>query len=287
MRHPVPVLVLSCLAAALASVPTSARAAESYDNCKGFIDTLPATINTQGTWCLRKDLNTNLESGEAIDVVVNNVTLDCNDFKIGNLLAGAGNSATGVRALDRSNFTVRNCNVRGFGYGVALLSSGTGNVIEDNRVDSSRRFGIFDSSSSSTIRRNFINDTVSLGQAVGIVTSGNHDILDNTIDTVSGAGGNTYGILVSATDDSTVRGNRVRTVVASELDALAYGIRVNDAFSYAMVADNFLSSGGASVLPDTIGIGCNASNTFVRDNVMGGFGSSLQTCFDDGGNVAR
>lgn len=36
-------------AGAVAVVPGSARAAQSYDACTGFIDSLPATVTRQGT----------------------------------------------------------------------------------------------------------------------------------------------------------------------------------------------------------------------------------------------
>src|SRR5690348_2627551 len=54
------ILVLASLGPAL---PLPARAAQSYDNCTGFIDSVPATVSTQGTWCLRHDANTAITSG--------------------------------------------------------------------------------------------------------------------------------------------------------------------------------------------------------------------------------
>ena len=79
-------LATAFVAAGLAS-PAS-TAAESYDSCTGFIESLPATISTQGVWCLRRNLATAMTSGNAITITVNNVTIDCNDFKIGGLAAG-------------------------------------------------------------------------------------------------------------------------------------------------------------------------------------------------------
>ena len=73
--------------------PRAAHAAQSYDNCTGFITSVPAVISTQGTWCLKQDLATAIASGNAISVNANNVTLDCNDFKLGGLAAGAGTVA--------------------------------------------------------------------------------------------------------------------------------------------------------------------------------------------------
>jgi hypothetical protein len=45
-------------------------------------------IGKQGVWCLRKDQSTANTSGSAITINTNNVTVDCNDFKIGELAAG-------------------------------------------------------------------------------------------------------------------------------------------------------------------------------------------------------
>ena len=56
-------------------VSHSAHAAQSLDTCAGFLDTLPTTISTQGVWCLRHDLSTNIASGNAITVATNNVTI--------------------------------------------------------------------------------------------------------------------------------------------------------------------------------------------------------------------
>ena len=96
-----PRFALACLlAVAAAAGPTmpAARAAESYDSCRGTITSLPTTITTQGTWCLKGDLATALDSGVIITVATSNVTIDCNGFKIGNLAAGEDTQTTGIHA---------------------------------------------------------------------------------------------------------------------------------------------------------------------------------------------
>ena len=123
MRH----LLLPALLLVLAA-PSPASAGESYDNCSGFIDSIPATITTQGVWCLRGDLSTAVGSGNAISVATNNVTIDCNQFKLGGLAAGPTSQAYGIFS-ERANTTVRNCNVRGFYAGIYVGSSG-GNLLE-------------------------------------------------------------------------------------------------------------------------------------------------------------
>src|SRR5688572_33166642 len=113
MRYGTMILTLLAMSL-LASIPGKAAAAESYDSCKGVITALPATITTPGTWCLKQDLATLLASGNAITVKANDVTLDCNDFKLDGSGAGVSTKTIGIRAVDVSNVTVRHCNVRGF-----------------------------------------------------------------------------------------------------------------------------------------------------------------------------
>lgn len=85
-----------CLLFVLLQLPASVWAAESYDNCTGYVDAVPAVITTQGTWCLRQDLATSLTSVTAITISVNNVTLDCNEFA--NTTASANYFAIGILA---------------------------------------------------------------------------------------------------------------------------------------------------------------------------------------------
>src|SRR5688572_8652857 len=75
-------LAAALLAALLLAATAPARAASAYDSCTGTIPALPATISTQGTWCLSKDLNTAVTTGNAITITANNVTIDCNGFKL-------------------------------------------------------------------------------------------------------------------------------------------------------------------------------------------------------------
>src|SRR4029079_11229258 len=117
-------------------ITPDALAAQSYDNCTGYITVLPAIISTQGTWCLKQDLATANATGAAITINTNNVTIDCNNFKLGGLAAGLGTTAIGIHAAARINATARHCNIRGF-LGCIYFSgiTGGGHAIEDNRFD--------------------------------------------------------------------------------------------------------------------------------------------------------
>ena len=218
-----------------AFAPGTARAAASVDSCTGYVPSLPATITTQGTWCLAKDLSTGITSGAAITVTTNNVTIDCGGYKIGGLPAGPGTGTTGIQALGRQNTTVRDCAVRGFLRGISL--EGNGQVVVGNRLDGNTYLGIFVSGDGGYVRDNRVYDTggstapmsVSL-PFVGIQVEGAVDVLDNFVSGVLATAGTARpaaGIVATDAPAATrgaaaIVGNRVREVVAD--GNLAIGI---------------------------------------------------------------
>jgi parallel beta-helix repeat protein len=212
-----------------AVAPQMAGAAQSYDNCNGFIDSLPTMVSTQGVWCLRHDLATNIVSGKAIEIAANNVTIDCNDFKIGGLSAGNGSQAYGIFASGRQNAAIRHCNVRGFYIGIHL-GGGAGHLVEDNRLDNNLSQGIsVVSATHSVVRGNRVFDTggstVGNGDAGGIYATA--DIIDNTVDGVFTAGNTNFveGI-IAGTNSMLVSGNRIRGLALTGGVGTAYGIRL-------------------------------------------------------------
>jgi len=265
-----------CLAA------TQSIAAESYDNCTGFIDSVPATISTQGTWCLRKDLATAMTTGNAISVATNNVTIDCNGFKLGGLAAGSATDAVGIKAYDRSNITVRNCTVRGFHYGG--MFAGPGHLIEGNRFDGNTYTGFSINGSGAIARGNLVVDTggstVSPG-AVGIVAFDGIHLEDNTVSGVVPAvasGGSAIGIRMFSGPGSIV-GNRVRGLV-SDGDGTTRGIHKSGS-APALIQGNDIASVGD---PSGIGIECSDVRNRTRDNVVTGLGTGFAGCGSAGGN---
>ena len=73
----------------MASVFPTSTQAETID-CTA-ITSPPYVIATQGVYCLTGNLSTSITTGSAIEIQANNVTLDLNGFKLGELVAGATN----------------------------------------------------------------------------------------------------------------------------------------------------------------------------------------------------
>ena len=275
--------ILLCLALAAGSFfawPTATRAAESYDNCTGFIDSLPATISTQGTWCLDKNLSTSMTSGNAIEIATNNVTIDCNNFKIGGLTAGTGTGTTGIHALSRLNATVRHCNIRGFYYGIYIFGSG-GHLVEDNSLDGNTHHGVLVAGNGSTIRNNLVIDTggstKTTGSAYGIYARHGVDIINNTVNGVApeGENANASGIFTNANGEGSVSGNRVRGLAAIGAGDPT-GIYILGS-GRGVTRDNDVQGPGPGVAGG-VGILCDGNAATARNNMVGGFATGVMGC---------
>ena len=269
-------------------VAHNARAAEGYDNCTGFITSLPTVITTSGTWCLKQDLSTAMTSGNAITINTSNVTIDCDDFKIGGLAGGIGTQANGIVAGNRLNTTIRHCNIRGFFIGLLLFGgSSSGHVIEDNRFDNNTWIGLRVDGDGSVVRRNRVFDTggstVPGVTSVGIGTTSSVDVLDNMVSGVmarSGSGADATGIATNSNASGSVSNNSVRGVLKDGV-GVARGI-ANTVSGRITLRDNDLL-GDASA--GSIGLSCDNSTTRALNNVSNGFVTGLNGCVDDGGNV--
>ena len=272
-------LVLLPMAAATVS------AAESYDNCTGFVESLPATISTQGTWCFNQDLSTAMTTGAAITIAANNVTLDCNDFKLGGLAAGAGSGAIGIRASDRSNITLRHCKVRGFYVGAAL-AGGSGYLVEDNSFEGNIYIGVSVAGAGSVVRRNQVIDTggsTVSGTAYGIATYQGVDVLDNIVDGVfalEGSDGGALGIFTNTSTGGRISGNRVRALVPDGLAGGGATAIYNSHSDRVTMDDNHVVGSGGSHL----GLRCVDGNGRAKDNMIAGFQVHFGGCGDGGGN---
>lgn len=276
-RFPVALFLIG----AIAATPCVSHAAQSYDSCTGFIDSIPTTITTQGVWCLNKNLGTAITTGAAITIATNNVTIDCNDFKLGGLAAGDGSRAAGIYGSNRQNATIRHCNVRGFYRGIAL-EGGAGHLVEDNRFDNNLETGLFVTGENNTVRRNRIYDTG--GSPTSNSSRGMYveaDVIDNTVAGVFAIGGdNTYATGINLRGPwALVRDNRVVGLQMSG-SGYAWGIYVYNAG--VTVDGNHVSNAG-ELTGEAIG---GSQETICSNNVVGGFTTAFR-CTDGGGNTSR
>jgi len=288
------VLALLILLSAAGFLSKGAQAAESYDNCSGFITSLPTVITTQGTWCLKQDLATAIGSGNAISINTNNVTIDCNNFKLGGLAAGTDTFAAGIVSSDRFNLTIRNCNIRGFEYGVLLTNSnssiGGGHLVEDNRLDGNTFVGMRVEGDGSQVLRNRVIDTggtttTSNANAEAIETWYAVDVIDNTVSGVAATGsstGNAFGIKAVSNINGSISGNRVRGLVKVGT-ATVFGIYTSVS-DRVFIHDNDLAGDGSS---GSGAVTCSDIGTGVRNNTFNHFFATISGCSDDGGNVSH
>jgi hypothetical protein len=276
----------------------AAQAAESYDNCTGVITSLPVVISSQGTWCLKQSLGTSLTSGSAIEIATNNVTIDCNGFRVSGTGGGTGTAMIGIYAQNRVNATVRNCAVNGFYVGLSFTGASGGHLIAHNRFTNNTYIGVgvynlATGKNASLLRDNQIlytgGSTIN-ANGYGIFASQAVDVLDNTVSGVtarSGGGGTVYGIAEVDNDfanGANVSGNRVRDLKRDGA-GLAYGIVTTigsgSGSRHVVIRDNDLGKGGAG----SIGIACYDNTSVIRDNVVHDFVNATSICADGGGNV--
>jgi hypothetical protein len=250
------------------------------------ITSVPVTISVQGVYCLTGDLATSLASGNAITVATNNVTIDLNGWKLGNLAAGPSTLAIGILASNRSNVTIRNGTIRGFAAGIALTGGAAtgGHLVEDVRLDGNTLLGVTVSGRGTVVRRNIVVDTGGAnpaGPVTGIQASGaDHRIVDNDVMDVHAAESQSAGgIRVGSANGVTVAGNSISNVtsISGSRAAIAFGGR-------GIVRGNEIVGGpgdatAIAVIPDDPHVIC-ASNRAV------GYSTVMVNCADGGGNLA-
>ena len=192
----------------------SAAGAETMDCAP--ITALPAVVTVQGVYCFTGNLAIDVTSGNAIEIQTNNVVLDLNGFKLGNLAAGPG--GRGIFASDRQNITIKNGTIRGFGVGVLLLGFGSQrHIVEDIRVDQSTSTGIHVDGDSVIVRNNQVVGTRGVdlfgpdANGIGIFVSGTDPrVLNNdVINTGKQGAGVATGIYLSLVVGGLVINNRV------------------------------------------------------------------------------
>ena len=266
-------LSLLCrLAAVLCALGSSPLHAETTD-CTP-ISYLPYTITTQGVYCLTGNLNTAIATGNAITVDTNNVIIDLNGWKLGDLAAGPATQANGIYALQRKNITIKNGTIRGFQRGIFLQdytphTTSQAHLIEDIRADLNTLSGISVYGQGSIVRRNVVVATgipsnTSLCGAFGIETAGpGVRVLNNDVSETRAGLCQAAGISVKYADGSMIRDNRVSGVSAP---SGSWGILVSNSDDVVARA-NDISDPGELGLTITIGGGIYMDNLVTGASV--------------------
>jgi len=291
--------LLATLALAFfACVPRPSQAAQSYAGCTGIIDSVPAVIDTPGTWCLKQDLATSINSGMAITLAADGITLDCNGFAIDGRAGGNESTSYGIFAQNRRRAIIRHCHIQGFLYGVLLTQdNGTdslrvGHVIEGNYLEATTSTGLHIEGAGSVVRSNRVanigGSTIN-GFHIGIETWYSVDVLDNTISGVaSKTAKSASGIYAYRNANGTISGNRVRDIQAGG-ESMGF---VGAGWGISLTGNGraTIRSNDLSVIPDanasiyTNGVECDSPSARASDNVINGFATSLRGCSDAGGN---
>ena len=254
----------------LAPLPAAAQACTQ-------INSLPATLNSPGKYCLAASHTVNMTSGNAITIASNDVTLDCDGNTIKNTATSNNGSSTGVYVSSRNGITIKNCRiVGGFTNGIDMfqLLSGANanyyNTIQDNQVAGPYHHGIRAYGSAVEIVNNRIYDIGGQANsyAIGIRVGGSanayrlHVVRGNYIAGTNSPYTAAYGIfsdnsLVSAFLDNGIVGTSAKT------GKIAYGMYIKG--QHNRMTDNHVVGTGS---PGEVGILSDDNTSSCFDNYM-------------------
>ena len=289
-------VLLSCLA-----WPLAARADTTA--CIG-VPTLPTDLFTPGRYCLHKNFDQAFNAGHAINIAVDGVVLDCNGHRLRNTDPAA--FSNGITSFSvRRNVTIRNCVLDNFYVGIYLPApaddTAVGNHIHDNTISTVRWAGIYVGGSNSRIERNRVVNMVAdfngSGRGIALVsfteTASGNVIRDNHITDARpdppGESGPITGMDISNTHNTEVTGNVLTGLYSNTGNGtwsiLGYGV------SGAKISRNIVLAPPARPAPLDGGHygGIYLSGTpeedasnVCRDNVVGGFNTSVLGCVSTG-----
>jgi len=296
-------LVLALVAAGwLAAAPAHAETTSCIE-----IASLPAVITVQGVHCLKKSFQVNLADGPAIQVAVNNVTIDMNGFKLGNLAAGSQTAAVGIAGLERKNIIIQNGSIRGFAVGImllgdpygpsfghriegmsldsnlfsAILAVGGGIVIRDNQITNTANAMLNQTLAKKSLRapmmRNARSKFAAQAQdfgAVGILGVLSNSVIENNKITGTVSQGEAGGIIVSQSFNVAISGNFISGVRAG---TYASGVMSGADNHNIVISGNTILDGETSGSDTAYGIE-NLSEAACLNNTILSF-TTGQTCY--------
>ena len=237
--------------------------------------TFPIVINQAGSYVLTSNLVVTDPNLNAIEITVNDVTLDLNGHKIQGPSTGSGNG-NGIYALESYSITIKNGRIWGFGqYGVWLYSfggpteKGAGHIIENIQAMNNHWGGIYAAASlitdciinnngnptgggfgihafHSTISRCTANNNFGMGLNVEYST-----VTQCTANYNGSSGiGCYYSIITNCTASNNsydgIGGGQRSYIVENNLrDNGRYGLNLNDPNTYAFAVRNVASGNGS------------------------------------------
>ena len=277
------------LAAVAAATPAPVAATGSYDDCSGFISSLPAVISTPGRWCVDSNLTTGITGGHAITIAGDGVIIDCNDFRLVRGPALPSNTANAVFSNGRNAATVRNCYIQGF-YRGTYLSGGTGHLVEHNQFFRNYHIGIRADGAGTRIVDNRLDDTGHSTVATevhGIQARSSAQVVGNFIHGVlpnpTLAGTALHGITVINNASGTVIENVVAGFGDGGEPPMVRGIlAVNP--GYLVIRRNDVSGDDGLA---SVGIACDSGKPVAAANTVTRFTTGVDTCRDAGDNIVQ
>ncbi|MBA4320044.1 MAG: hypothetical protein C0412_16715 [Flavobacterium sp.] len=113
----------------------------------------------------------------SVEITADNITLDCNNYKI----EGSG-TGMGILMIDRKGVTIKNCEVNNFAGGIVLMSflipMGSDNLLFQNTIKDNERGIVLYSTSNESIIENNISSN---GYGVFLSESSNNTVSKNNI----------------------------------------------------------------------------------------------------------
>jgi parallel beta-helix repeat protein len=284
------------VASLLLALALFARPAAAETTVCTQINSLPVTIGTPGHYCLNYNFAADYATA-AININASNVELDCTGHVVTQIGAAA---VAGVYVLNKTQVTVRNCVLVGFGRGIAFFESTSGqsrnNAVLDNHIRRAKLFGILMNGSYNRVVGNHVSQNTGLAgnyTSYGILLSSanlagaGNVVSDNTVTGAALAGTTVIiGINLDAVSDTQLEHNHVGSLYPPT-GGYAYGVVGNDsAFNTVAVGNSVIAArgtppgGGDAGGTSADGMifyanSTGANHNLCRDNQVGHWGADI------------
>lgn len=249
-KHTLSRLTLSAVLglAALSTAPVIA----APSGCTPIIS-LPHTIVTSGSYCLVENLLTDMTGGNAIEIKVDDVSIDLGGY----VLEGNANqdteSLTGVFGYKLKNVVIKNGVIRGFRRAIHLLHGSpytmSGHVVSNITALNTIHVGISVGGQGNTLSHNRVMNTgpETKGYALGIVTYGpSNKIVHNTVlNTKAADYGIGYGMRLFDAHNSLLTDNTISETLAQS--GVSYAIHIDNS-KHVILRDNNITDAVAGLL---------------------------------------